>query len=101
MELTKSPVVSVASATLFACIVATPASVMAISPLTDAKIASSKFSKVILPEALSVASTIAIKSSSAIDVSVVSSFKSNAKVLEAVMSPPPLKPLPAVSVTPL
>ena len=98
---TKSPVVSVAKATLLAWIVATPASVIAISPETEAKIASSKFSKVIFPEPLSVASTIAIKSSSAIVVSVVNSFKSTAKLLDAVISPPPLKPFPAVKVTEL
>ena len=101
MLATKSPVVSVASATLLAWIVAVPSSAIFISPETDANIASSKFSKVILPEPLSVASTIAIKSASAIVVSVVSSLRSNAKLLDAVISPPPLRPFPAVRVTEL
>ena len=67
--------VSVLSATLLACMVAAPSSAIRISPLTELNMASSKFSKVILPDALSVASTIAIKSSSAIVVSVVSSLR--------------------------
>ena len=53
---------------------------MAISPLTEAKMASSRFSNVILPEPSSVASTIAIKSASAIVVSVDNSFKSKLRV---------------------
>ena len=47
------------------------------------------------------ASIIAILSAATSTAAAVSSFKSNANVLLAVISPPPDKPLPAVSVTPL
>ena len=70
---------------------ATPASVIVISPLTELNIASSKFSKVIFLEPLSVTSTNGIKSSSAIEVTVINSFKSNARVtvlVEALVSIP-------------
>ena len=53
---------------------------MATSPLTEENMASSKFSKVIFPEPSSVASTIAIKSASAIVVSVANSFRSRLNV---------------------
>ena len=52
-----------------------------------------------LPELLSLASIKAILSSLTSTVADVSSFKSNAKVLLAEISPPPLRPLPAVKVT--
>ena len=59
----------------------------------------SRLAKVIFPEPLSVMSTIARKSPAAIAASVVSSFRSTVNVRLALMSPPPERPTPAVSVT--